>query len=119
MSLPFHLGQLSSHHRLLRFLADEHAGRLLRVRHALQPFSFVFLLEGDEQFHIVLETLDTEEATYLWHLPKVVADLPLMLKEIDKHLNVIRKRGRRPVRLIFQVLLQSQVYDRVVLHLPI
>ena len=55
----------------------------------------MFLLEGNEQFHIILETLDTEEASYLWHFPKVVANLPLQLKEIDVHLDTIRKRGRQ------------------------
>ena len=55
----------------------------------------MFLLEGAEQFHIILETLDTEEASYLWHFPKRVADLPLRLKEIDHYLDIIRKKGRQ------------------------
>jgi superfamily II DNA or RNA helicase len=83
------------HHRHLRYLADKHAGHLLKVRFILQPFSFVFLLEGQEQFHIILETLDTEEATYLWHVEKDIADLQLHLKEIDRHLDIIRKQGRQ------------------------
>ncbi|WZN43812.1 DEAD/DEAH box helicase family protein [Chitinophaga pollutisoli] len=83
------------HHRHLRFLADNHAGHLVKVRFILQPFSFVFLLEGPEQFHIVLETLDTEEASYLWHFPKRISELPLRLKEIDSYLDIIRKQGRQ------------------------
>ena len=83
------------HHRHLRHLADNHAGHLVKVRFVLQPFSFVFLLEGPEQFHIILETLDTEEASYLWHFPKRVSELPLRLKEIDNHLDIIRKQGRQ------------------------
>ncbi len=83
------------HHRHLRYLADNHAGHLVKVRFVLQPFSFVFLLEGTEQFHIILETLDTEEASYLWHFPKRVSDLPIRLKEIDWHLDIIRKQGRQ------------------------
>ncbi|MBW7889969.1 MAG: DEAD/DEAH box helicase family protein [Chitinophagaceae bacterium] len=83
------------HHRHLRYLAENHAGHLVRIRFVLQPFSFVFLLEGVEQFHIILETLDTEEASYLWHFPKRVADLPLRLKEIDHYLDIIRKKGRQ------------------------
>ncbi len=83
------------HHRHLRYLADNHAGHLVKVRFVLQPFSFVFLLEGIEQFHIILETLDTEEASYLWHFPKRVSDLPIRLKEIDRHLDIIRKQGRQ------------------------
>jgi superfamily II DNA or RNA helicase len=83
------------HYRNLRYLANKHAGHLLKVRFALQPFSFIFLLEGMEQFHIILETLDTEEASYLWHFEKNVFHFPLFLKEIDQHLNVIRKQGRQ------------------------
>ncbi len=83
------------HHRHLRYLAENHAGHLVKIRFVLQPFSFVFLLEGAELFHIILETLDTEEASYLWHFPKKVADLPLRLKEIDHYLDIIRKKGRQ------------------------
>lgn len=83
------------HHRHLRYLADNHAGHLVKIRFVLQPFSFVFLLEGAEQFHIILETLDTEEASYLWHFPKRISDLPLGLKEIYHYLDIIRKKGRQ------------------------
>ncbi|HEX7845982.1 MAG TPA: DEAD/DEAH box helicase family protein, partial [Chitinophagaceae bacterium] len=83
------------HHRHLQYLADNHAGHLVKIRFVLQPFSFVFLLEGVEQFHIILETLDTEEASYLWHFPKSISHLPLRLKEIDGHLGIIRKKGRQ------------------------
>ncbi|HTE26651.1 TOTE conflict system archaeo-eukaryotic primase domain-containing protein [Flavitalea sp.] len=83
------------HHRHLRYLADKHAGHLLKIRFVLQPFSFVFLLEGTDQYHIILETLDTEEASYLWHFPRIVSNLPLKLKEIDAHLDIIRKQGRQ------------------------
>ena len=83
------------HHKHLRYLADNHAGHLIKIRFVLQPFSFVFLLEGVEQFHIILETLDTEEASYLWHFPKRVSELPLRLKEIDRYLDIIRKQGRQ------------------------
>ncbi len=83
------------HHRHLRYLADNHAGHLVKIRFVLQPFSFVFLLEGMEQFHIILETLDTEEASYLWHFPKIRSDLPSRLKEIDRQLDIIRKQGRQ------------------------
>jgi len=83
------------HHRHLRYLADNHAGHLLKIRFVLEPFSFVFLLEGQEQFHIVLETLDTEEATYLWHFPRVISELPGQLKRIEGYLDMIRKEGRQ------------------------
>ena len=83
------------HHKQLRHLALCHANTILKLRFVLNPFSFVFLIEGTEQFHVVLETLDTEEATYLWHFDKSTELLSLKLKEIDNHLNIIRNKGRQ------------------------
>ncbi|MCG8388283.1 MAG: DEAD/DEAH box helicase [Cytophagales bacterium] len=81
------------HFHQLRYLASKHDRDTLKIRFVLSPFSFVFLLKGVEQYHIVLETLDTEEATYAWHFNK--QELPAMLKEIDQHLNIIRNHGRQ------------------------
>ena len=50
------------------------------MRFVLYPFSFVFLLEGEKKYHIVLETLDTREATYVWHLSK---ETPQFKTELD------------------------------------
>ncbi|RWZ87059.1 MAG: DEAD/DEAH box helicase [Hydrotalea sp. AMD] len=83
------------HYRQLQFLAQRHDRSTLKIRFVLSPFSFVFLLSGKEQFHIVLETLDTEEATYLWHFPKDKPTLKMKLKEIDDQLSIIRNKGRQ------------------------
>lgn len=83
------------HQKHLQFLAQRHDRSTLKIRFVLSPFSFVFLLTGKEQFHIVLETLDTEEATYLWHFPKDKPTLKIKLKEIDEQLSVIRNKGRQ------------------------
>lgn len=92
------------HHKQLQFLAQRHDRSTLKVRFVLSPFSFVFLLTGNEQFHIVLETLDTEEATYLWHFPKDKLILKMKLKEIDEQLSIIRNKGR-------QIFLEKQPTD--------
>jgi len=81
------------HQKHLQFLSKRHDRSALKVRFVLSPFSFVFLLTGKEQFHIVLETLDTEEATYLWHFPNNILTLKTKLKEIDDQLSIIRKRA--------------------------
>jgi len=83
------------HQKQLRYLAERHAGNLLKIRFVLRPFSFVFLITGTELYHIILETLDTEEATYLWHFHKSSSLLPSKLKEIDAHLQIIRNQGRQ------------------------
>jgi superfamily II DNA or RNA helicase len=83
------------HLRQLRYLAERHERTILKIRFVLSPFSFVFLLAGENQFHIVLETLDTEEATYLWHMEKDKTQLKSQLKTIDEHLSIIRNKGRQ------------------------
>lgn len=83
------------HSRHLRYLADRHERTVLKIRFVLSPFSFVFLLSGENQFHIVLETLDTEEATYLWHMEKDKTKLKSQLSRIDEHLSIIRNKGRQ------------------------
>jgi hypothetical protein len=83
------------HSKQLRYLANRHERTILKIRFVLSPFSFVFLLSGENQFHIVLETLDTEEATYLWHIEKDKAQLKSQLKVIDEQLTIIRNKGRQ------------------------
>ena len=83
------------HYRQLRYLASKHDGTTLKLRFVLNPFSFVFLLPGTEQYHIVLETLDTEEATYIWHVDKNRQLLWQKLQSIDQDLNIIRNKGRQ------------------------
>lgn len=83
------------HFRQLTYLASKHLASILKLRFVLNPFSFVFLLSGTEQYHLVLETLNTEEATYVWHLPKSRKLLHQKMRTIDQDLNIIRNKGRK------------------------
>lgn len=83
------------HSKQLRYLSLKHDSSILKIRFVLSPFSFVFLINGMQQYHIVLETLDTEEATYIWHIDKGNANLSSKLKQIDEALSVIRAKGRQ------------------------
>lgn len=83
------------HYQQLQYLAARHESDILKLRFVLSPFSFVFLLSGEEQYHIIMETLDTEEATYIWHISKTIPELKQRLKEIDRDLNLIRNEGRQ------------------------
>ena len=83
------------HSKQLRYLSNRHERTILKIRFVLSPFSFVFLLAGENQFHIVLETLDSEEATYLWQIEKDKTQLRYQLKLIDEQLSIIRNRGRQ------------------------
>ena len=83
------------HQKHLQYLADRHERTILKIRFVLNPFSFVFLLAGKEGFHIILETLNTEEATYIWHFDNNKRTLPGKLKQLDHYLNIIRNNGRQ------------------------
>nr|WP_315155113.1 DEAD/DEAH box helicase family protein [uncultured Flavobacterium sp.] len=83
------------HQMHLQYLAKYHERTILKIRFVLNPFSFVFLLAGKTGFHIVLETLNTEEATYIWHFEKDRQFIPDILKQIDNYLNTIRNNGRQ------------------------
>lgn len=83
------------HHRHLRYLSQKHERSVLKLRFVLEPFSFIFLLAGNNQYHLVWETLDTEEATYIWHIEKSVYELERRIKRIDALLGQIRIKGRQ------------------------
>lgn len=67
----------------------------MKIRFVLQPFSFVFLLAGGDHHYIVLETLDTEEATYIWKTGKSKTSVINAVMKIDNQLTFIRENGRQ------------------------
>lgn len=83
------------HSQHIQYLAERHESSVMKIRFVLNPFSFVFLLAGEQSYFVVLETLDTEEATYIWHTPKNKASLIEEVKQIDNQLNIIREKGRQ------------------------
>ena len=82
------------HHRHLRYLSQKHERTIVKLRFVLEPFSFVFLLAGNNQYHLVWETLNTEEATYIWHIEKSAYELERSIKRVDSLLGQIRSKGR-------------------------
>ena len=44
---------------------------------------------------MVLETLDTEEATYIWHFDKKAFPIRQMTIDLNKDINLIRNKGRQ------------------------
>lgn len=88
-------GKQYKHSQHIQFLADKHERSVIKLRFVLQPFSFVFLLSGTQNYHIVLETLDTEEATYIWHTEKNKSTLIDSIKQIDRELNIIKEKRRQ------------------------
>jgi hypothetical protein len=67
----------------------------LKLRFILQPFSFLFLLAGERKYHIIWETLDSEEATYIWHIVRTRESLRIALAEIEVIFRDIKQNGRQ------------------------
>ena len=85
----------SRHYLQLKYLSFKHEASVLKLRFVLQPFSFLFLLAGEKKYHIIWETLDSEEATYIWHTDKTRESLRIKLGEIEIILKDIRLKGRQ------------------------
>lgn len=83
------------HTRQIHYLISRHESEIIKIRFVLQPFSFVFLLAGTERYFFVLETLDTQEATYIWNTPKSITSLYEKIDLIDRQLGIIREKGRQ------------------------
>jgi len=85
----------SKHYLQLKYLSSKHETSVLKLRFVLQPFSFLFLLAGEKKYHIIWETLDSEEATYIWHVDRTRESLRMALGEIEVILRDIKKNGRQ------------------------
>jgi superfamily II DNA or RNA helicase len=83
------------HYQQLRYLSSKHEAGILKLRFVLQPFSFLFLLSGENLYHVVWETLDSEEATYIWHVDRTRDALRTALTRIEEVITSIRKSGRQ------------------------
>lgn len=84
----------TKHYKHLRFLSSKHKHDILKLRIVHNPFSYVFLLSSIDNFHIIWETLDTQEATYIWTVSNDVNNLKQVLKQTDKTINEIIKDGK-------------------------
>jgi hypothetical protein len=66
---------------------------LAKLRLVPKPLSFIFLLGGADQFHVVWETVDTTEATYIWSFTKD-ADVKKVLKQVEGTIKQILNSGK-------------------------
>jgi len=85
----------AKHYNHLRFLSAKHAYRVMRLRFILKPFSFLFLIEGEKHYHLVWETLDTEEATYMWLVDKDRNRLKAALEKTGEIITNIKVQGKK------------------------
>lgn len=88
----------SRHYNQLKYLCSQHLSTVLKIRFVLAPFSFLFLLAGEKMYHLIWETLDSEEATYVWHFEKTMDALRNGLKQIETILNEIKATSKQDYR---------------------
>jgi len=50
---------------------------------------------GEKKYHLVWETLNSEEATYIWHFEKTTEALRLGLKKVEFILKDIKETGKQ------------------------
>jgi hypothetical protein len=84
----------TKHYNQLRFLSDKHSFSIMKLRFIIKPFSFIFLIEGENKFNIVWETLNTTEATYIWQVERDVNALKTELKKVDNIIKSIKMYGK-------------------------
>jgi hypothetical protein len=85
----------TKHYKNLRFLSSKHDNNEMKLKFTIKPLSFVFLVSGQEQFHLLWETLDTKEATYVWHSKKEKQNLPAFLNKVEEAIKSIKAHGKR------------------------
>jgi hypothetical protein len=64
----------SKHYNNMRYLADNHDTKMMKLRVIRKPFSYLFLLAGNKNYYFVWEVLNKEEATYIWKVQKNIVD---------------------------------------------
>ncbi|MBS1918660.1 MAG: hypothetical protein JST17_00240 [Bacteroidetes bacterium] len=84
----------TKHYKHLRFLSSKHSHQTMKLRFVHKPFSFIFLIAGDRNYHLIWETLDTEEATYIWHIDNNLQALKTALRKIEDIINIIKVQGK-------------------------
>jgi hypothetical protein len=85
----------TKHYQNLRYLSDKHAYHIMKLRFVLKPFSFIFLIEAEQFYHLVWETLDTREATYIWRFEKEIKTLRHHVKQIEGIITQLTTVGKK------------------------
>ena len=85
----------AKHYHHLRFLSARHAHKIMRLRFIVKPFSFLFLIEGEKHYHLIWETLDSEEATYVWAVEKHKTKLIEAVEKVGQTINTIKVLGKK------------------------
>lgn len=84
----------TKHYKQLRYLSKMHSYKIMRLRYVKKPISFIFMIEIKAQCYFIWETLNTEEATYVWSSPNEKNKLKAKLKELEIIISNIQVNGK-------------------------
>lgn len=84
----------TKHYNHLQYLSRNHEHQIMKLRIVVKPSSFLFLLKGKNNFHIVWETIDTEEATYVWKVSGNLNEIKSDYRKVESAINDIKAFGK-------------------------
>jgi hypothetical protein len=85
----------SKHYLPLKYLAGKHKANVFKLRFAVKPFSFLFLVEGVVKDYFVLETYDESLATYVWATEKDITSIKSKFKELEGLMSAFEETNRQ------------------------
>jgi hypothetical protein len=93
------------HSEHMEYLSSQHLYDLMRLRMQAKPFAFICLLSGKRGYYFVLESVNKQDATYLWRVEVSEAEAmknPSLLRtaflQVEEAMSWIRAEGRNPYR---------------------
>jgi len=93
------------HADTVRYLSKLDLYDLMRLRMMKKPFAFLFLVSGEKGCFLILETLNSKEASYIWRLnapeSELRANRDLLQREytwVEKEISIISAENRKPYR---------------------
>jgi len=82
------------HYNHLKYLSGVHDAEKFKLRIVTSPYSFIFLFSGKSKSHIIWETLNTKEATYVWSGEKNIEAIKQGFQEVESIINEISVNGK-------------------------
>lgn len=87
----------TKHYNHLRFLSNKHLSELVNLKITPKPVSFIFLIKENQNYFVVWESYNTEEATYIWKLEESEEKLLLAsVEEIVDKIKWLRNNNKLP-----------------------
>jgi hypothetical protein len=86
----------SKHYYHLRHLSSLHNANAFRLRMTGKPVSFIFVIKGALDYHLIWETYETEEATYIWKLAgRDAKDRQMEMSDLLEKIKWLRDKNKR------------------------